>query len=131
MRYLVDTNVYIFMLEDPTRLSLQQKTIIENSDNALLMSIGSLYEMAIKVRTGKLVFSVPFEQVAEQQRKKLKIKLIREKLSHYKRISTLQKVPDHGDPFDLLILAQAMVEGLPVLTADGKFSLYQGIQAIL
>jgi PIN domain nuclease of toxin-antitoxin system len=131
MKYLIDTNIYIFMLENPAALSSAQLAIISNPANALLMSIGSLYEMAIKVRTGKLVFSVPFEQVAEQHRKKLNIKLIREKLSHYKRISTLPKVPDHGDPFDLLILAQAMVEGLPVLTADGKFSLYKGIQAVL
>ncbi len=131
MRYLVDTNIYIFMLEDPTRLSERQKAIIEHPDNDLWMSIASLYEMAIKVRTGKLVLSVPFEQVAEKQRKKLKIKLIREKLSHYKQLSTVQKIHDHGDPFDLLILAQSMVERLPILTADTKFPLYRGVHAIL
>jgi PIN domain nuclease of toxin-antitoxin system len=57
--------------------------------------------------------------------------LIREKLSHYKWVSIVEKVPNHGDPFDLLILAQAMVERLPVLTADAKFSEYRGVNAIL
>jgi len=131
MKYLVDTNVYIFMLETPDALSSVQLRIISDPDNDLFMSIASMYEMAIKVRTGKLTFSVPFEEVVEKQRKQLKIKLIREKIAHYKRVSTVPKVANHGDPFDLLIMAQALVEGLPVLTADGKFSEYPGVKAIL
>lgn len=131
MKYLVDTNVHIFMLENPTALSNAQLAIINDPASELLMSIGSIYEMAIKVRTGKLTFSVPFEEVVEKQRKQLKIKLIREKVAHYKQLSKVTQVPGHGDPFDLLIMAQSIVEKLPILTADSKFPLYSGVRAIL
>ncbi len=81
--------------------------------------------MAIKVRLGKLdLQGVSLEDATGRLRVQQKIRLLDIKQSHLLRIAMLPKVKDHGDPFDLLIIAQALTENLPVLTSDGKFHLY-------
>lgn len=67
---------------------------------------------------------VTLSELAVEFRRSLKIKLLPIKQSQLLYIATLPKVKDHGDPFDLLIIAQALTENLPVLTSDGKFHLY-------
>ena len=81
--------------------------------------------MAIKVRLGKLdLQSVTLDDLAGEFRRRLKIRMLPIKQGQLLRIATLPKIKDHGDPFDLLIIAQALTENLPVLTSDGKFHLY-------
>ena len=81
--------------------------------------------MAIKTRLGKLDLpGATLEALAVQLRRQLRVGLLPIKQSQLLRIATLPKIKDHGDPFDLLIIAQALTENLPVLTSDGKFHLY-------
>lgn len=81
--------------------------------------------MAIKVRLGKLDLNgLSLETFATVIRRNFRIHLLPIKQSQLLYIATLPKVKDHGDPFDLLIIAQALTENLPVLTSDGKFHLY-------
>ena len=125
MKHLLDTNALIVLGTDFGALPLASQRILLDAGNAFVVSPASLWEMAIKVRLGKLDLSgISLETFATVIRRKFRISLLPIKQSQLLYIATLPKVKDHGDPFDLLIIAQALTENLPVLTSDGKFHLY-------
>ena len=125
MKYLLDTNALIILGSDFSALSREAQIILTDQRNAFVVSPASLWEMAIKVRLGKLDLNgVSLETFATVIRRKFGIHLLPIKQSQLLYIATLPKVQGHGDPFDLLIIAQALTENLPVLTSDGKFHLY-------
>ncbi len=131
MKYLIDTCVFIFTVNDPRQLSAKQKSILTNRDNEFFLSIASIHEMAIKVRIGKLDFNAPLEQITGTVRKQQKIKLLPITEEQARGVASLERVGTHGDPFDLLILSQAKNLKMPVLTSDSKFPYYNGVTAIL
>ena len=125
MRYLLDTNAFILLNLDFKALPLTYQRILADADNTFVLSPATVWEMAIKVRLGKLNLSgISLDDLTDRLRRKLKIGLLPIKQSQLLGIARLPKVKDHGDPFDLLIIAQALTENLPVLTSDGKFHLY-------
>ena len=125
MKYLLDTNAFYLLTADFTRLSAAYQRILTDGANEFVLSPASIWEMAIKVRLGKLNLNgVSLEDATGRLRVQQKIGLLPIKRSHLLRIAALPKVKDHGDPFDLLIIAQALTENLPVLTSDGKFHRY-------
>lgn len=125
MRYLLDTNAFIVGITDFEALRPSYQQVLTDVTNELVISPASIWEMAIKIRLGKLDLSgISLEAATGRLRVQQKIGLLTIKQSHLLRIATLPKVKDHGDPFDLLIIAQALTESLPVLTSDGKFHLY-------
>ena len=125
MRYLLDTNAFILLNLDFKALPLTYQRILADADNTFVLSPATVWEMAIKVRLGKLNLSgISLNDLTDRLRRKLKIGLLPIKQSQLLGIARLPKVKDHGDPFDLLIIAQALTENLPVLTSDGKFHLY-------
>ena len=125
MKYLLDTNAFILLNLDFKALPLAYQRILADADNTFVLSPATVWEMAIKVRLGKLNLSgISLDDLTDRLRRKLKIGLLPIKQSQLLGIARLPKVKDHGDPFDLLIIAQALTENLPVLTSDGKFHLY-------
>ena len=125
MRYLLDTNAFILLNLDFKALPLTYQRILADADNTFVLSPATVWEMAIKVRLSKLNLSgISLDDLTDRLRRKLKIGLLPIKQSQLLGIARLPKVKDHGDPFDLLIIAQALTENLPVLTSDGKFHLY-------
>ena len=125
MKYLLDTNALLVGGLAFESLSASYRRILLDPANELVLSPASIWEMAIKVRLGKLdLEGVTLDDLAGEFRRRLKIRLLPIKQSQLLHIATLPKVKDHGDPFDLLIIAQALTENLPVLTSDGKFHLY-------
>ena len=125
MKYLLDTNAFILLNLDFKALPLAYQRILADADNTFVLSPATVWEMAIKVRLGKLNLSgISLDDLTGQLRRKLKIGLLPIKQSQLLGIARLPKVKDHGDPFDLLIIAQALTENLPVLTSDSKFHLY-------
>ena len=125
MKYLLDTNAFIVGITDFESLRQSYQWVLTDTANELVISPASIWEMAIKVRLGKLdLQGVSLEDATGRLRVQQKIRLLDIKQSHLLRIATLPKVKDHGDPFDFLIIAQALHENLPVLTSDGKFHLY-------
>jgi len=125
MKYLLDTNAFIVGITDFESLKPSYQYVLTDATNELVLSPASIWEMAIKVRLGKLdLQGITLDDVAGGFRRRLKIRLLPIKQSQLLCIATLPKVQDHGDPFDLLIIAQALTENLPVLTSDGKFHLY-------
>lgn len=130
MKYLLDTNALIVLGTDFGLLSAEAQGMLTDQRNAFVISPASLWEMAIEVRLGKLDLNgLSLETFATVIRRKFCIHLLPIKQSQLLYIATLPKVKDHGDSFDLLIIAQALTENLPVLTLDGKFHLY-GVEVV-
>lgn len=121
MKLLLDTHTFLWFLDDSPQLSHKGKALLE-ADNALLLSIASLWEIAIKVRLGKLTVAVPIEVLMTQQLTHNDIELLPITVVPLIVVSTLPL--HHRDPFDRLLIAQAMVEQLPIVSADPAFDAY-------
>lgn len=136
MKYLLDTNIFItLVLREFEKLSLKQKTILNDTNNTFYLSEASLYEMAIKVRLEKSNFSNIDMKIIEEKLVSLKIKILASKKDFYYNIPNVPKVyisksKPHGDPFDLLIISQALLENIPVISTDDFFPSYKGLNVI-
>ncbi|NMG41955.1 PIN domain-containing protein [Chelativorans sp. ZYF759] len=115
--YLVDTHILLWAMDDSTSLSEKHRRII-NAAPLLLVSMASMWEIAIKQSLNKL--AVPEGLASGVLRAGFDFLDIR--LAHIEALRTLPQ--HHGDPFDRMLIAQARVEGLTVLTADRRFSDY-------
>ena len=136
MKYLIDTNIFIIILEKSFhRLSTAQRDIIFDATNELMLSEASLYEIAIKVRLAKPDFSHIDITTIDRERKVSGIKLLKSQIAFYINITNVPKVigqngKPHGDPFDLLIISQALLKNIPILSTDRFFPLYSGLKVI-
>ena len=87
-----------------------------------MLSVASLWEMAIKISLGKLVLTEPFETMVPEQ---LDLNGIDQLGIEFKHVTQVSKLPfHHCDPFDRLIVAQALIEELPIISADGALDAY-------
>src|ERR1043165_5209407 len=118
MKLLLDTHTFLWFIEDNPRLSPTAKNQLE-SDVDLLISVGSLWEMAIKVKIGKLTLTQPFEVFIPDQLSKNAVKVLPITLEYLAVVSALPLY--HRDPFDRLLIAQAIVEQVPIVSIDDKF----------
>lgn len=122
MRALLDTNAFLWFISGNEKLSVNARKHIAEFENELFLSVASLWEIAIKTSLGKLELLQPFEDLIPAQLDENAIHVLAIKLSH---LSAIIKLPfHHRDPFDRLIIAQCMIEELPVITNDGVFSNY-------
>ena len=122
MRLLLDTHTFIWYATDNPKLSNIARLLIDNGDNDILLSIASIWEMAIKHSTGRLNFSLPFMEFIRQQITINKIGMLEISLMHIEVVASLPF--HHRDPFDRLIIAQAMTEHIPILSVDAFFDAY-------
>ena len=121
MKYLLDTSIFLWFLDADKRLSSEFREIIENDDNIKFISVASVWEIVIKVSLGKL----PGLKVsAKEILKQLNFQTLDIELSHVLEVTNLPKI--HKDPFDRIIISQAKVEGLILLTSDKKVMKYFG-----
>lgn len=111
MRLLLDTNVVIWLLSDPGRLRHRVLDEIGRTENEILVSTASLLEIASKAATGRLIFDDNMRADIETISTYLPVQA-----EHALRVQTLP--PIHKDPFDRVIVAQAMIEGLTLVTGD-------------
>ena len=125
MRLLLDTAIFIFAVDSPERLSKRAVAVLENPANILELSAVSLAEIAIKTALGKLKIS---SAIARQAIEDLGIRTLPYTAEHALRLFELPL--HHGDPFDRQIIAQALSEGIPVVTSDEKFGLYKGLKVV-
>ena len=122
MILLLDTHTFIWYVTDNSRLSNQVLEFINDENNEILLSIASLWEIAIKQNLGKLNFNQPFEIFITQQLNLNDFSLLDIKISHVTVVATLPL--HHRDPFDRILIAQALVENIPILSADKIFDAY-------
>jgi len=122
MNLLLDTQSLLWFVLDDARLSAKAQESIIAADGLILVSPASLWEIAIKISLGKYVLPAPFTTFWEDQLQINSFTLLPVSLSHTARIVNLPF--HHRDPFDRLIIAQSLVEGLPVVSSDELFELY-------
>lgn len=119
MKFLLDTHTLIWWLANDVTLSQAAKTVIANPDNLIFVSAASVWEIAIKKQIGKL--NVPDDLEAQIEQKDFQALPI--DISH---AAYIEKLPlHHKDPFDRIIIAQAICEKMKIITRDRKFDAYQ------
>jgi PIN domain nuclease of toxin-antitoxin system len=122
MRVLLDTHTFLWFTTNSPQLSLSAKSLIE-SDVDLWLSIASLWEIAIKVNTGKMTLPQLFDDFLPQQIRVNEIEVLPIDFRHLSVIATLPL--HHRDPFDRLLISQAMVERVAIVSADTMFDQYE------
>lgn len=123
MRVLLDTHTFLWWISNDTRLSSRARDIISNGNNELLLSAASGWEIAIKVRLGRLQLPYEPERFIPEQLVINAIQSLPIKISH--ALHTYSLPIYHRDPFDRIIIAQAQLEGLPILTSDPQIAKYK------
>lgn len=119
--YLLDTNALLYFLYDSTRLSEKASDIIYRSNEKIHVSIASFWEIAIKSSIRKLVIKSSISKIAETCEKE-QFEILSIKPLHLDNIRQLPRI--HGDPFDRLLISQAMTEKLVIVTKDGTIPQY-------
>jgi PIN domain nuclease of toxin-antitoxin system len=127
MEILLDTNAFLFIVNDDRKLTTRVKSEYSSPRNSVLLSIASLWEIAIKESLGKLELPLPLRSFVTEHVIANGIALLDITVEHIVRLNELPYL--HRDPFDRLIIAQALANGLPVATADAIFSEY-GVERI-
>jgi PIN domain nuclease of toxin-antitoxin system len=123
MRYLIDTQLTLWIPSGDARVSSKMLRLLEKDENEFLFSTASLWEIAIKRSLGKADFQIDPRGVRRQLQR-----------AGYEELPVLGEhamavdgIPFiHKDPFDRLLIAQAMVEGITLLTSDATIARYQG-----
>ena len=120
---LLDTHGLIWSLTDVTRLSDRARTLLEDPTNRVLVSAVSAWEVAIKVAQGRLILPVPPTQLLDVVTRQLRMEALPISFEHAVAAAALPRI--HGDPFDRLLVAQARVLAIPIITADPAISRYE------
>jgi PIN domain nuclease of toxin-antitoxin system len=121
-RYLVDTHVWLWMQSDPDRLRDETREIVQNVRFSILLSAASAWEIAIKYRLGKLPLpEAPASYVPDRMRRSGTSPL---PVEHAHTLRTAELPDHHKDPFDRVLIAQAQLLDLAIITADEQLSAY-------
>lgn len=121
MKYLIDTHIFIWFVENSNKLSRAAKSIIEDKDNEIYISIASLWEISIKTAIGKLQIKGTFDSI-EDDLKDNAIEILPITFAH--TLENNQLPFHHRDPFDRIIVSQAIVENLDFISSDDVFDEY-------
>lgn len=122
MKLLLDTHTLLWFLADDPQLSPTAKAGIENPLTAKYVSVATCWEIAIKVGLNKLNLGEPASKFLPRELVANHFQLLDIGLSHVTRVETLPF--HHRDPFDRLLIAQAMLENVPLVSADAVFDAY-------
>lgn len=122
MRLLVDTHCWLWMVGAPDRLTADGRELLADSANELLLSAATAWEIAIKHSIGRLDLPGKPAEVVTDWIVRSGVTPLPVLHTHALRVASLP--PHHVDPFDRLLIAQAQLEGVPILTADAAFSRY-------
>jgi PIN domain nuclease of toxin-antitoxin system len=120
MNYLLDTQVFIWVDSDPAKISIAAHHIMADANNLYFLSIASVWELLIKHQLGKLKLRAPLPDIIHDQENNVRLLPITTE-----HIFTLEQLPMlHRDPFDRLRIAQALSEGMTLISSDSTIALY-------
>lgn len=122
MRYLLDTHAFVWLDSSPQHLSAQAQLLLTDPATELLLSVVSVWEVAIKSGIGKLALTAPLAGVVQHQITQNRLQLLPVQLEHVLAVENLPLY--HRDPFDRLLVAQAMTENAMLLSADAALDPY-------
>ena len=123
MRYLLDTCAWIFLLTEPNRLSKQQQEAILEPQNKIYLSVISAWEMSIKITKKKLELPKSLDELIFESC--IKDGYIILDLDIFSVLNSKKLPPHHQDPFDRMLIAQAVNNDLTIITIDSKFANYE------
>ncbi|MDD5267389.1 MAG: type II toxin-antitoxin system VapC family toxin [Methylococcales bacterium] len=122
MKLLLDTHIFLWMNGDTSKLSEHFKMLSKSGEHDFYLSVASAWEMQIKHQLGKLLLELPIEELVNKNQLESDLQLLSIELPH---ISYLEQLPrHHNDPFDRIIIAQAIIEGMTIVTVDHAFADY-------
>ena len=124
--FLLDTHSFIWFFKGSAQLSRNARTMIDDDENIKFISIVSAWEMTIKQSKGRefLDLGTTVDDFIEQKLKYQDFQLLPVELSHLKFLSVLPVLRKHKDPFDRLLIAQALSQNLSLISCDSKFKDY-------
>ncbi len=122
MKLLLDTHTLLWFIAGSTSLSAYARSLIEDAANEKFVSIVSIWETAIKVSIGKISLSAPFDILFPHQLEVNGFDLLPVTVEHTSVVTTLPF--HHRDPFDRLLMAQAIEEKLTLLSVDSVYDDY-------
>lgn len=131
MRYLIDTNILIFILIDKHYIDTNVKHLLSDYNNVIYVSSSSIFEALHLFQTGRIA---PKQKTADEFLTALKtvynLQILHTKTEHFDTFSRLPKVSGHNDPIDRIIIAQSITEKIPLISSDSKFKYYKNLEFI-
>lgn len=124
MRALLDTSVFLWLVNEPDRLNPKARSILSSPASQLYLSSASCWEIVIKERSGKLRLEMPAPQYIQSWQAAYRVESLAVLQSHVFALHDLPEVPSHKDPFDRMLIAQATAEGMVLLTSDRALDKY-------
>jgi PIN domain nuclease of toxin-antitoxin system len=128
MRLLVDTHVLLWAIAEPDKLPRASQAKLEAAENEILFSAASIWELAIKLQSGRLVLPVELEEIMEAA-KTMGFAELPVSAAHAASVRHLPLY--HRDPFDRLLVAQAIYEPVHLLTADRVLEQYSNLVEVI
>jgi len=123
MKILLDTHAFLWWITDDQKLSSRAREVISDAENELFFSAASGWEISIKVQLGRLKLPEEPERFIPEQLRMNFIRSLPIQMRHALFVSTLPN--HHRDPFDRMLVAQAQLEEMSILSADLQMSRYQ------
>ena len=123
MRILLDTHIFLWMQTAPERLGADSLRLLEDGENDLYLSAASSWEISIKHALGRLALPLPPGEYVPSRMQTSGVLGLAIEHSHALGVADLPR--HHSDPFDRLLVAQAQLEKMPILTVDPQLSLYE------
>ena len=122
MKLLLDTDAFLWFVLDDVKLSDNARHLIANAENEILISPANYWEIAIKISLGKYSLSEDFANFMSEQLEANEMQILAITIEHADVVS---KLPfHHRDPFDRLMVAQSLVEGIPFISGDQQLDKY-------
>jgi len=121
MGYLLDTHAFLWFINGSTDLSTRAKDIIKNSENTMYLSIVNFWEIAIKLNLEKITIDMSFDELKEEADKN-NFQMLPIQYEDIRILTTLESC--HKDPFDRILIAQAIQNNLTMITKDSNFAAY-------
>ena len=122
MKLLLDTHVFLWSVDSPERLTAAAVTALKDPANAVFVSVTSAWEIAIKQSVGKLTLARPAEQWVPDRIQRAGFEVTPVSLAAALRVRSLPH--HHRDPFDRMLIAQALEDGYTIVTRDNAFAAY-------
>ena len=122
MKLLLDTHAFIWWDSSPSKFSKTALSLIQNTDNIVLLSVISVWEIQIKSQIGKLSIASPIANIVRAQQNTNNIEIL--PIAWLNAIALDQLPLHHKDPFDRMLISQAIAEGATLISRDSAFSQY-------
>ncbi len=122
MRLLLDTHVWLWWMLDSSRLSDSTRRLVLDESTTVYLSVASAWEIAIKYALGKIALPAPPATYIPSRAEGGEFHIVDVRLEHALAVAELPR--HHDDPFDRLLVAQCIVEGFRLITADRRLAMY-------